>query len=342
MFSWYWSFPNSCSVFRPNSLERFWPDGTARPSVRRMKSSPVLTQACRTHPCDILLAFNGARSISVLYAMDRCQLLCHNLDSGAKLFWRRFGLLLKFFDLLFWLTSVLWCCWLGTRACSQYESWMMRCLSVVMCLECSANELYVVQLMPMPAHCLCCRSFRYWPTWIAWKKALNNCHSHFILHMQMLNVMSTDWYWESVFYWTLITCLSLMPSVLWCSWLGGRKSIQPVENLRDEVLAWLCVWSEVHMTCIWSSWCHCYHVVCPSGKSRMVCPSASGTCTPCSIYTTSVEYWLYHYQFTQETQLSQKDQVVSSVICSLCQLLQTCVQQWFSCNDMFSYSYQLH
>ena len=146
----------------------------------------------------------------------------------------------------------------------------------------------------------------------------------------------------AVFYWTLITCLRLVPSVLWCSWLGGRKSIQPVENLRDEVLAWLCVWSEVHMTCIWSSWCHCYHVVSPSGKSRMVCPSASGTCTPCSIYTTSVEYWLYHYQFTQETQLSQKDQVVCSVICSLCQLLQTCVQQWFSCNDMFSYSYQLH
>ena len=30
-----------------------------------------------------------------------CRLLCHDLDSGAGFFWRRFGLLSKFFDLLF-------------------------------------------------------------------------------------------------------------------------------------------------------------------------------------------------------------------------------------------------
>ena len=34
-----------------------------------------------------------------------------------------------------------------------------------------------------------------------------------------------------------------------------------VKNLSDEVLAWLSVWSEVQMICIWSSWCHCHPVI---------------------------------------------------------------------------------
>ena len=29
------------------------------------------------------------------------------------------------------------------------------------------------------------------------------------------------------------------------------------KKLSDEVLAWLSVWSEVQIVCIWSSWCHC-------------------------------------------------------------------------------------
>jgi len=27
------------------------------------------------------------------------------------------------------------------------------------------------------------------------------------------------------------------------------------------VVAWLSVWNEVQMICIWSSWCHCHHIV---------------------------------------------------------------------------------
>jgi len=41
-----------------------------------------------------------------------------------------------------------------------------------------------------------------------------------------------------------------MPSVLWHCWLGIRKSIRPVRNLSDEVLAWLSVWSEMQRICI--------------------------------------------------------------------------------------------
>jgi len=30
--------------------------------------------------------------------------------------------------------------------------------------------------------------------------------------------------------------------------------------LSDEVLAWLSVWIEVQIICIWSSWCHCHPI----------------------------------------------------------------------------------
>jgi len=54
-------------------------------------------------------------------------------------------------------------------------------------------------------------------------------------------------------------CTIIMPSVLWCCWLGGRKGTQPVKKLSGGVLAWLTVWSEVQ-TCIWPCWCHWYRL----------------------------------------------------------------------------------
>ena len=32
-------------------------------------------------------------------------------------------------------------------------------------------------------------------------------------------------------------------------------------KMSDELLAWLSVWSEVQMICIWSSWCHCLPII---------------------------------------------------------------------------------
>ena len=71
----------------------------------------------------------------------------------------------------------------------------------------------------------------------------------------------------------LIRCLrsTLMPSVLWCCWLGGRKGIRPVKKLSGEVLAWWTIWSEVQ-TCICPSWCHCHSLSLASVKSRLVLP----------------------------------------------------------------------
>jgi len=58
----------------------------------------------------------------------------------------------------------------------------------------------------------------------------------------------------------------ILPSVLWRCWLGSRKGIQPVKKLSGKVLAWLSVWSEVQMICIWSSWCHCHPVISCSSR----------------------------------------------------------------------------
>jgi len=39
------------------------------------------------------------------------------------------------------------------------------------------------------------------------------------------------------------------------------------------MMAWLSVWSEVQMICIWFSWCHCHPIILASAKFRMVYPS---------------------------------------------------------------------
>ena len=41
-------------------------------------------------------------------------------------------------------------------------------------------------------------------------------------------------------------------------------------------MAWLSVWSEVQMICIWSSWCHCRPIISCPVKSRMVYLSSAG------------------------------------------------------------------
>jgi len=38
--------------------------------------------------------------------------------------------------------------------------------------------------------------------------------------------------------------------------------------LGDEVLVFLSVWSEVEMTCTWSSWCHCHPIICCYGQHK--------------------------------------------------------------------------
>ena len=43
--------------------------------------------------------------------------------------------------------------------------------------------------------------------------------------------------------------------------VGRQEEHSACEKLSDDVLAWLSVWSEVQMICIWSSWYHCHPVI---------------------------------------------------------------------------------
>jgi len=62
----------------------------------------------------------------------------------------------------------------------------------------------------------------------------------------------------------LLVSVDYLPSVLWCCWLGIRKSksVWPVKK-SDEVLAWLIYVQQgaLKMICIWSSWCHCHLIM---------------------------------------------------------------------------------
>jgi len=49
--------------------------------------------------------------------------------------------------------------------------------------------------------------------------------------------------------------------------LVGRQEGHPAcKKLSGEVLAWLSVWSEMQMICIWSSFCRCHPVISCSSK----------------------------------------------------------------------------
>ena len=55
------------------------------------------------------------------------------------------------------------------------------------------------------------------------------------------------------FPWLTISALTLLAEC--------QEGHRACKKLSDEVLAWLSVWNEVQMICIWSIWCHCYPII---------------------------------------------------------------------------------
>jgi len=49
---------------------------------------------------------------------------------------------------------------------------------------------------------------------------------------------------------------------MWSPLVGHQEENPAYKRLSHDVLAWLSVWSEVQMICIWSSWCHWYPIDC--------------------------------------------------------------------------------
>ena len=48
--------------------------------------------------------------------------------------------------------------------------------------------------------------------------------------------------------------------------VGRQEGYLACKKLSGEVLAWLSIWNEIQMICIWSSWCHCHRVISCSSK----------------------------------------------------------------------------
>ena len=78
-------------------------------------------------------------------------------------------------------------------------------------------------------------------------------------------------HWKNLCLFYRLDCLQCFDTV---GRAAGRASI--LQKLSGEVLAWLSVWSEVWMICIWSSWCQCHPSSFASLKSRMVYLSGAG------------------------------------------------------------------
>jgi len=63
---------------------------------------------------------------------------------------------------------------------------------------------------------------------------------------------------------------TVLPSVLWCCWLGGKKGIRPVKN--RVVGCWHGYLSGARCRLACSSWCHCHSLTLASVKFRLVLP----------------------------------------------------------------------
>jgi len=121
------------------------------------------------------------------------------------------------------LPSVLRRCWLGDRKGIRpvkTEWWGTGMYWRGYLLERGANDLHMVQLMPL--HLVICCSCKIPNGLIFWcwliqvvleKRPLNGCSS------------------SSSSLWLVAKRCNLLPSVLWHCWLGDSKGIRPVKNM---------------------------------------------------------------------------------------------------------------
>ena len=90
-----------------------------------------------------------------------------------------------------------------------------------------------------------------WRLWINSNSLLSNVH--------ILEAWS--WSWESNE--SIPYCLQRFDMV------GHQEEHPTCKRLRDEVLAWLPVWSKVQIIYIWSSWCHSHPVISCFNKTEI-------------------------------------------------------------------------
>jgi len=98
------------------------------------------------------------------------------ISDGEKSLWYIFC-----YSVSLWVTSVLWRCWVGGRKGIRPVNTEWWGTSMVICLERGANDLYMVQLMPLPSHHLLLQYIQnglpFWRrlTRLSRKMPLNEC-----------------------------------------------------------------------------------------------------------------------------------------------------------------------
>jgi len=91
------------------------------------------------------------------------------------------------------------------------------------------------------------------------------------LHMAQLMPLPLTISCSSVSRLVLPSCKTNLPAFNALMQLIGRQEGHPAcKQLSGGVLAWLSVWGEVQISCIWPSQCHCRSLSLASVKSRLV------------------------------------------------------------------------
>jgi len=154
--------------------------------------------------------------------------------------------------------SVLWHCWLGVRKSIRPIENSVMAYSMVNCLECGANDLHMVQLMPLPPIISCFSKIqngqRFWCrlTQVVLKKRPLNVRVCVCVCARVCACV------KHTFAFSVFTLL-----------VGWQEGHLACKILSGGVLAWLSVWGKVEI-CIWPIWCHCHSLTLASLKSRLV------------------------------------------------------------------------
>jgi len=106
------------------------------------------------------------------------------------------------------LPSVLWRCSLGSRkGILPVKTWWGT--GVVICLEWGANDLHMVQLMPLPCHHLL---LQYNPKWLT--LLVSAYPAQVVLEKRLLNACSNSSSFSFATYWPIFKSLLLADSVV--------------------------------------------------------------------------------------------------------------------------------
>jgi len=103
--------------------------------------------------------------------------------------------------------------------------------------------------------CLRCHELLMSQLTEAWQTSQTFCCSCLIIQDHLASLLFRTFV---LVFCLLFTGLRLSALTLLVVWQKGHPACK---KLSGVALAWLSVWSEVQMICVWSSWCHCHPII---------------------------------------------------------------------------------